>query len=70
MKRALEFRNASGDVITTVEIVKAARIKTDDARMYIESVDGGVRLLWSTGLLDEFKSVDTIKVIRENSDTE
>lgn len=69
-KRVLQFLDCDGNVLQEINITKAVRMKSDSARLYLEPVDGGHRLLWSTEIVDEFKDVDMIKVIREDSDSE
>lgn len=63
----LVFKRSDGSTVTELEVVKAIKMKTDDKRLYLEPVNDGARLLWSTGLLDEFKDVSVIEVARSET---
>ncbi len=61
----MTFRDKDGKILNTVKIVKAVRMKTADQRFYLEPVEGGARLLWSSGIVDEFPDVADIQIERE-----
>ena len=63
-----EFLDKDGNVIRDVSIEIPLRMKSPEARLYLEELKTGkFRFLWSNSLMEEFKDVEMIRIVRENS---
>lgn len=64
MTTKLLIKDRDGKLIKKIPIERAARIKTDELRLYIEPMNTGIRLVWSMGLVPEMLDVGSIEFER------
>ena len=64
----LLFKDKDGHIVKEVAITKATKVNMDKPIFYIDDTkDGQMRLIWSSGMLDEFSEISTIEVIRDDT---
>lgn len=66
----LIFKDKDNKELTSITVSKAARFVSSDIRFFLESLkDGSCRLLWSSGLINEFKDVHVIEIQRDHENS-
>lgn len=64
MKMVIKDKN--GNVLRTLEIKKAAKLNMEAQRLYVEPLSGGgCRLAFTSGIVEDWRLVDTIQMVRD-----